>query len=134
MSEYYTPDISEFHVGFEFEEFGHNGTREKVWFPKVLTLDELQWNRDGNDGPFDSSLAKYRVKCLDREDCLALGLEEIVWDNNSGYFKKDAYTIGIHSGFFTHISQIDYGNQIVRFSGNIKNKSELKRLMKQIGI
>ena len=130
---YYMPTIDEFHDGFEyeiFEDFDHYP--EKSWHKQV-------YGEDGNDfeniGFVDEhSLPRIRVKRINKEDCLSLGLELKVWDNGGGYFKKGNYTIGIYgTDLFCTVSQNDYGNDIIRFSGDLKNKSELKRILQQTG-
>lgn len=132
-SSYYTPTIDEFHNGFEyeiFEDFDHYP--EKSWHKQVF----------GNDGDnpesmgyvYANNLHLLRVKHIDKEDCLSLGLELKIWDNGSGYFQRGNYTIGIYgTDLFCTVSQNDYGNNIMRFSGDLKNKSELKRILEQVG-
>lgn len=132
-SAYYTPTIDEFHHGFEYEIFEDwDVQKEKTWHKQVFGQDGDDQERLGY--VHASNLEMFRVKYIDREDCLSLGLEEKIWDNGSGYFQKGNYTIGIHGvGFFCTVSQNDYGNNIIRFSGDLKNKSELKRVLQQVG-
>lgn len=133
---YYTPNIEEFHVGFEYEYW--NNTTDK-WCSTVL----------GN-GPISLFFAdylgidepdKYRVKYLDRKDIESL---------NFKYIKTQP---GLNEDFFEYIKQsneyyleFDYDTKYLRiyfsleegdstiFAGIIKNLSELKKLMKQLNI
>lgn len=131
---YYTPTIEEFHVGFEYE---YNNSAELIsgsWVPTSLLVDECSGTFAELDGDEDLS-KRFRVKYLDQEDCKSLGFKEILWDNGSGYFTFKNYTLGVYlTGLFCTISQNDNGNTIMRFSGDVKNKSELKKLMLQLEI
>ena len=132
-SAYYTPDIEEFHHGFEYEIFEDwRVQEEKTWHKQVFGQDGDDQERLGY--VHASNLKMFRVKHIDREDCLLLGLKEKIWGNGGGYFEKGNYTIGIYgTGLFCTVSQNDYGNNIMRFSGYLKNKSELKRVLQQVG-
>lgn len=80
-----------------------------------------------------------RVKCLDREDIKSLG-----WDHEEGSFRiKDAFqgNFLLKPLIIQDIIQCCYflvtdenGKTIQSFRLFIKNKSELKHLMKQLGI
>ena len=137
-SAFYTPTIDEFHVGFEFE-FLNN--KEKIFF---VTEEGNKWLK--TEMPFIGVLSELknirklildkqvRVKHIDKDDCISLGLKLKVWDNGSGYFEIGNYTIGIYgTDLFCTVSQNDYGNNIIRFSGDLKNKTELKRILRQVG-
>lgn len=137
-SAFYTPAIEEFHVGFEFE-FLNN--KQKIFF---VTEEENKWLK--TEMPFIGVLSELKnirklildkqvkVKRIDKDDCISLGLKLKVWDNGSGYFEIGNYTIGIYgTDLFCTVSQNDYGNNIIRFSGDLKNKTELKRILRQVG-
>lgn len=124
-SPYYTPQVDEFHIGFEYEICSND--HADIWEKSVF---------DGTErfDVIESQSSLFRVKHIDKEDCLSLGLELKIWDNGSGYFQKGNYTIGIYgTGLFCTVSKNDYGNNIMRFSGDLKNKSELKRILEQVG-
>jgi len=74
-----------------------------------------------------------RVKYLDKEDIESLGFEQS--KEEASLFNKGDYWIcfteGVHHLEIT--LQVDNINDTV-FSGIVKNKSELKRVLKQIGI
>lgn len=130
-SAYYTPTVDEFHSGFEFEMDAGTGWCNQI-FPNPW------WNDGGMGGikTLENCIKgeNVRVKRIDKEDCLSLGLELKIWHNGSGYFQKGNYTIGIYgTDLFCTVCQNDYGNNIIRFSGDLKNKSELKRILQQTG-
>jgi len=158
---YYTPKIEEFHVGFEYEihlmSVGglvvlDSQTKEinrisepdiKVWEPTVYnndivfgrTLDNIQQLINNN---------QIRVKYLDQEDIESLGFilkhtSIDLWFERPGVFlRDDGYHLkNIKLNYGTHDQRLklvfDYtaGETQVHFEGQIKNKSELKRLLKQ---
>ena len=129
MSKYYTPEIEEFHIGFEYE-----------W--KCYST-ETDWTKsmcDKSMNPLDTDcqrINKYRVKYLDEEDIESLGFTRLLAniytlkDKVKGpirlqYFENDNYL----AVFYPEYSNT--GTQL--FQGVIKNKSELIRLLKQLEI
>lgn len=132
-SAYYTPTVDEFHVDFECE--WQSKIRNESWNKQICDADLVniaygEFEHADEDEPFSE---QFRVKYIDKEDCISLGLELKIWDNGSGYFTKGNYTIGIYvTDLFCTVSQNDFGNNIMRFSGNLKNKSELKRVLRQV--
>ena len=134
MSEYYTPSIEEFHVGFEFEKleglewFSHNIPPHY----RVFSLGD--------------ELTNYRVKYLDKEDIESLGFtynsKSIdLWFYKEGNFDLGSWTAykiilqyGLHDNRLRMYADDPGNGDYVLFVGIIKNKSELKVLMKQIGI
>lgn len=132
-NKYYIPSIEEFHVGFEYEEL-EMGSKEK--FNKTI-LDE--W--DGLSGYIDGTTDLYeiargrkkvRVKYLDKEDIESLGFE--VYDKYEDHFIKDN-TVIHYRNEAGELYPIDIfiGKQSYMFM-RIKNKSELKILLKQLNI
>ena len=124
-SKYYTPSTEEFHVGFEYEEF----VKRKGWMP--VTLKDLEsWNL--NSEGFCIDYDDYRVKYLDREDIESLGWE-LGWKMG---LNEDSFTYKDNQLYWQDnqwIQIYDWDSKII-FQGTIKNKSELKRLLKQLGI
>jgi hypothetical protein len=135
-NKYYTPAIEEFHVGFEYEQSSIKMVAPKKWSKEIFYL---------NNGHID--IVKYgdldkntRVKYLDKEDIESLGF--IGQEANTVYFKKDKYRL-VHWLASNEIGRdisiyesYDGGTQeeaLVR-KVIIKNKSELKKLLKQLGI
>ena len=140
-AKYYTPKAEEFHVGFEYERKDEDENWVRSVFPdryvtgydkwKITSLVEVVYDylTDGEN---------CRVKHLDRED-----IEELGWKaetKNGGYYKinKDGvfYWLSFelfYEGLGRNI-EINGSGDFPSFDGHIKNKSELKRLMVQLGI
>jgi hypothetical protein len=138
---YYTPDISEFHVGFEYETKTISSHDE--WIPVVIAstihteslcgtyIDDWELELVDTD--------ETRVKYLDRKDVESLGWsvrrEPYRWQ-----FFKDNYYLSCDMYTSTDpfpkgsIKIIDRKDDQCIFLGYIKNKSELKRLMQQLNI
>lgn len=115
---YYTPSIEEFHVGFEFEY-----THKDDWFQNII-LDPQEINDFFNDDSIE-----IRVKYLDNEDIESLGFKYIM-TSYDGYYEKKDITLG-----FAYDGRIQIkSNECFIFLGFIKNKSEFKILLKQLGI
>jgi hypothetical protein len=142
-NKYYIPEIEELYIGLDCEIYGQNTNKlirniswhpVKVWYgPEISKLvGILQCNK----------LIKthhIRLKYLDREDIESLGFD---LDQKT----KDGYCF-IYGNMFSgdyilttkDFKTIDITNMIgnkndISFSGIIKNKSELKKLMKQLNI
>jgi len=151
---YYTPDISEFHVGFEYEYKSFDSWRK-------TTLEEEYTHRLDGDSPTDTEWNPFagwqslegifRVKYFDGEDVESLGWEQehiLDWDGGflAGYSfsveqdRVDTYYLYFNNEKICIYSSYCYdensGNTRCEFlfKGNIKNKSELKKLMKQLSI
>jgi hypothetical protein len=123
-SNYYTPNIEEFHVGFEYEAL-----HSKDWY---LAEAPYGWiNKEvnlvnNNLVLFYSAIDKgwIRVKHLDREDIESLEIDD-----------------SVHIEFYEFVSENE-PNIIIKpksiynpfFKGKIKNKSELKKILKMIGV
>lgn len=140
MKKYYTPDITEFYVEFEFE-YRNNSANEWVRYDDFRVGDIQRMNNQTH---------QYRVKHLDREDIESLGFKE---SSSFGYntFKREIVS-GDNSDEYKicYISDDEPTSVVVLkankawvlgtskwnpiFRGTIKNKSELKKLLKQLGI
>ncbi len=157
MSKYYTPEPEEFHYGFEFE---YSRSLDGGWVPTTYNEKRgLLGVRGKHVNPDE-----IRVKYLDKEDLESMGYKtfesEIIEDAISavknldgerdvhictsealfskGYVEGEISIymerpviegldiISIMNGC-THVSDL-------LFKGKIKNKSELKKLLKQLGI
>lgn len=135
-SKYYTPDISEFHVGFKYE---YKNSTNNIWYPQIF-------NRGIGFQEYPN-LEDCRVKYLDQEDIKSFGFGISMGCNEyEQYSNKD-------SNVFLHIQHsnkkctifkstkrdkdlnmpIIKGSDIV-FEGIIKNKSEFRVLLKQLRI
>lgn len=132
---YYTPTIEEFHIGFEYEVLIN-----REW--KQVSIDDSERLSYFMFHTTNESLQKdpivIRVKYLDKEDIESLG-----WiPDSSGFDKYWSKIIDIKDGSDWQINYqfennfltiYDWSSEI-RFRGFIKNKSELKVLLKQLGI
>ena len=133
MEKYYIPELEEFHVGFEIELYS---VEEGCW-GKYILKDTDKPSDFLNDINFDNC----RVKNLNQEDIESLGWEVLQQEENwvikFKHFEKktskntflefysDSNVVVINNGEW-------YEDNITWFSGVIKNKSELKKLIKQI--
>jgi hypothetical protein len=122
---YYTPSIEEFHVGFEFEVNCDND-----WIKESLYS-----NEQVNVLPFMNT-NNIRVKYLDKEDIENLGFtcEQKPlgsWDKGEFWVKNKE---GVVLMDFDILDKINPEIGFPGISFVIKNKSELKRLLKQLGI
>lgn len=135
---YYTPDIGEFKIGFEFE------VNEEKW--QRMTVDEYMQLR-----ALKSQINKghIRVKHLNKEDIESLGFsymgieEKTILGEPVEMFHSDNLMLGFYpqsnrvSTYTKDPSKCEIyckTNQDTRRSGliRINNKSELKKLMEQV--
>ena len=141
-NKYYTPTIDEFHVGFEYEAFINNS-----WQSKVMNdyEDIIYFLFDMNAKTWLSiNEGIVRVKYLDKEDLESLGFikSKPRWHQHWNDFYKvyDSYSCNIRVNNIRNKTSISIHtisiNNITKclFIGTIKNKSELKVLLKQLGI
>jgi hypothetical protein len=161
-NKYYTPEIEEFCIGFEYEHLA----KRYLWYlnglgPKDEWLKETFSGGGGQDGETEvyelDHLIKdeaVRVKHLNREDIESFGWKDNeVHTGHAGehyWIEKAVMKHGNRSQFEElHLIHQPYNGWVliwqvmrltigdsdsVRFSGVIKNKSELKRILKQIGV
>ena len=119
IEKYYTPTIEEFHVGFECEM----NTTPNNWVKASITLIHFQylnkWLQEG----------LIRVKYLDRENIESLGFRQC---ESFFYSTKGDYRIYSELERIYQIEDLIYAKTL--FSGEIRNKSELSRLLKQLEI
>jgi hypothetical protein len=128
---YYTPSLEEFHVGFEYQYKTCNEINNNLdW--KKRTMDFMDMCDIGLEINNDPKIAwQYRVKYLDKEDIESLGFKFSELFGYVGYSHciLPSYTL---SHFYEIVMHDDPTN--VKFFGEIKNKSELKVLLKQLQI
>ena len=157
---YYTPSIEEFYIGFEFEFYSVEGNllhrKDDVTEWKSDKCDEDWLNILCSDYEHEDETIHehYRVKYLNSKDLTELGFEEEYVPNC--YTEDDDIQLGyalylneddciiLHYGDKTrlvgivkqHVYNQHSGNWTANelFKGTIKNKSELIKLMKQLGI
>lgn len=132
-NKYYTPEVEELHIGFEYEIAYRNPGFEKGKIFDGANLDWLIEHLKNNKN------AEVRVKYLDIEDVESLGWikrETLGYSFNDEFFMlfgmlKSVYGI---RRYLSIVQGKDPKTAVIRFSGDIKNKSELKHLMQQLGI
>lgn len=127
-SKYYTPEIEEFHVGFEYGSLENirDASGRTSWNSWIIKNAPTRLSGI-HDIYFKGKENKLRVKHLDREDIEGFGF---VVGSGSKDFEKGEYQLELFDSI-VHISK-SYG-EVVLFHGAIKNKSELKKILKQIG-
>jgi hypothetical protein len=139
ISKYYTPSLDEFHFGFECEMTGHEMPPQ--WHKHIVNINTFnEWLFKGNP----KIGAAFRVKYLDKEDIESLGF---IYKENRGmsehngvmFIKKDPLFEKANFTIRYWVTTGAYRLRIERisgclFEGNIRNKSELKVLLKQLGI
>ena len=125
QNKYYTPDISEFHVGFEYECSSDKG---ELWYSVII--EQLKDYLTLED---DLRYDLVRVKYLDKEDIEGLGFEHVgsLWFKDINNFKIRKWKDRELDIYKHYIS--DNEDQLI-FRGSIKNKSELVKLLKQLGV
>lgn len=155
-NKYYTPSIEEFHVGFEFEYFDNGEwNKNKLDFDDIVSPPGLD---DNSTQPFYwksyiNLKGRFRVKNLDQSDIEELFIPLGFYKDpnpfsgccyiNGSYLESNSISVSLEPE--TNLLQITRYNYFIRsngreytssnlFYGLIKNKSELKRLMKQLGI
>ena len=142
MDKYYTPEISEFFVGFEYETSYLQDY--DTWKKEILEEDDAGYFQSIYSG--DAIPTEFRVKYLDKEDIESLGWK-VFSDYGAGIefkfedkwklvkvkyegltYSKNEIRIFENNSIFGE----DYTSRL--FIGNIKNKSELIKLLKQLQI
>jgi len=163
LNKYYTPEIEELYIGFECEHTTNMSAFEiddidRIYHSPLIIhelCDYITWS-------LEDGLDKFvRVKYLDQEDIESLGFVErlknqwIGWKDyvkdiinpEYEYFMRvtlhtprmgDLYKIYVHRYLQNERDDIDglinYGESERIYKGLIKNKSELKSLLKKLNI
>lgn len=150
---YYGPNIEEFHVGFEYEIFEDwDVEKEKTWQKQVYGNDQRNPERLEYVG---ETMSKFRVKYLSKESIEELGFKDTKTVHGTvDIFSSKLNTprgesIGllynyesnwclIFAGEFEVTEWEEENNQFIingnLFAGFIKNKSELKKILKMLEI
>lgn len=136
---YYTPELEEFHIGFEYETADIGDDWSIIGWDKVIFSKEINIYNISNFIPLQ------RVKYLDEQDVrdsLKIVLPTSSYSENKRYFTVQApgslgywvdIVIDIRFGWKDVIIKGKRGDEEeYLFRGKIKNKSELIRLLKQI--
>ena len=133
---YYTPQLEEFGIGFEFEYQNKMGR----WVR--MKMDRLDFRVEPTMTlQYSLSLHKerFRVKYLDASDAMSMGYSKI--DNDEDIYEdKRGLRIYISNDRYVNIL-IPKGSSIcgegmyrALFIGRLKNKSELIKILKMIGL
>ena len=123
---YYTPDIEEFCIGFELEYLGDRDEYNNKWHKlKISNSNDLDFVINGK--PSD----RFRVKYLNQEDIKSLGFKDIknnIFESTKDNYLSLTYFKG-NKGWY-----LNYGENESEFAfvGWIKNKFELKKLLRQL--
>ena len=150
-TKYYTPEIEEFHFGFEFEEEFKNPNWNKLCKPAIDVWEYIKLKLDTSHSISriigKIKINKVRVKYLDKEDIESLFNPLDVFDFKETDTKSLLFDIlGNDKRHNTKITFCYVYTKVkwlmiynkkteeVRFSGFIKNKLELKKLLKQLDI
>ncbi len=125
-NKYYTPEIEEFHVGFEYEYKRYDGK----WIYQVFDKGHLENEFDIYD--------KFRVKHLDQEDIESFGWIHCGGKMSPGalqhYSKGEALMTHVENNNELNIYLEAYDYDSCMFEGIIKNKSELRKVLSMLGI
>lgn len=136
---YYTPTIDEFYVGFEYEVFEKGSKLESNAFTFIPHNEEDKYFKFKYPDPFYGynldklfQQKQLKVKYLDQEDIESLGWVKISVKNN--LYKYKDYTLIFKNSHVDIFIYGDWDGEENCFSGVVKNKSELKKLMRMLEI
>tara|TARA_R110002074_G_scaffold366532_1_gene540490 strand:- start:74 stop:514 length:441 start_codon:yes stop_codon:yes gene_type:complete len=137
-NKYYVPDIEEFYVGFNYESLQDPRLPDEDDSWERNTIED-EWDLKTFIGYYCVTHIELRIKHLDREDIESLGFTHVA----SGWYN---YTLAITIPHWTDLKLRTWkDNEVIitgfrgdeegiLFQGTLKNKSELKKLMNQLGI
>ena len=131
-NKYYTPSLDEFYIGFECEKYGtyFNGSKPIYEYRRHIMCED----------DFDilsCYSTQYRVKHLDKQDLVELGFNpvkgvEVNMCNKQIYYKDQWCSVVFNYDRITDI--VIQKNSFPVFNGVVKNKSELIKVLKMLGI
>lgn len=139
-NKYYTPDKSEYHIGFEYQSLTDPRQPEKdiAWSDEELRTEVDMMNVFKY--MIEDDFMEHRCKFLDKEDISEIGFEASFDEPDEWFhkFKGDNDTQLYFDDKETNLElgigiSIYHETQMV-FSGYIKNKSELKFILTLLGI
>lgn len=138
-NKYYTPELHEFHIGFQYEAKSNgnyvyiNKHDEPNW--KLQTFSGGFLNDEGSEvDAIEKELKNnnIRVKHLDREDIESFGFVKHKTIDN--YWKLNEHVLRLKNSKISIYIYDEYTIDRLIFEGTIKNKSELRKLMQQLNI
>lgn len=146
---YYIPTIEEFYVGYEFEikerfADGTVKTQEDFdnakWIKSIFKVGDCPYiERALNGRNRENGICGIRVKCLDREDVQELGFKDDGYEFTK-YCKDYPDRYSSNKGVYVHALFCENGMFAIYYSpetlfeGFIRNKSELKKILKMLNI
>ena len=141
MDKYFSPTIEELlteviNNGDVYGFVYNTDTLLKIKFdlPIENSLKYFIENGNKNNEIYSLNLDIYKLKCLDRDDIESMGFIEVIHSYGSLY-KKGNFTIEYaYDNVRIVIREIKEQNTTQLFQGIIKNKSELKFILKTLGI
>lgn len=146
-SKYYTPTIEEFHIGFEFEYKSKNDDWNKIDYDNWMHPREDKYLKHCTESELLRSFNfidqcikrnELKVKYLDKEDIESLGFDNYQppYEYDHTWYYKGSRDPKIKVWFNGEIPTVRIYSSYpaIQFNGNIKNKSELKRLLQQLNI
>ncbi len=126
-NKYYPPELNEFCVGFEYEQEEYDGTYTKL---TLSEKDSLEYISDHSD--------EFRVKYLDRGDVEECGFTFLKKDWGNDVYEKPVYKTGKLTLYLERTYVIilckDGEYDVTLFRGNIKNKTEFKKVIKMLWV
>jgi len=140
INKYYTPDITEFKVGFKYEYYSDYA---KIWKSYILKLDDYKSTQMSESWFIEEvlELKNIRVKHLDKEDIESLGWE-LITEQIKDYshwcffkFNQVELHVQLNNKYFPRKLNInDKHHQIGNLHIDCKNYNELQIIMKQLNI
>lgn len=142
MNRYYTPDIEEFHVGFEYATYWNDNKLRHpfgYWRENIFSQDDLQ---NAQSWALRLKRGDFKVRFLERSD-----IESSEWYYKGGqmikggksYFSNQNNTIGItlrpdfykdhHSSVHIYELKPEGGIRDTIFSGKVKNRTKFKEII-----
>lgn len=131
-SKYYTPNIEEFHVGFEYNVIDRAGYHSVVLTDTMLSQNLIFATGQVNFYSWvkgELGKGNIQVKYLDKEDIESLGFIQTDFET---YNKDGIEIIWWSKESKTNLIVMDHPEFL--FKGEIKNKSELKKVLQMIGV
>lgn len=139
MGKYYTPTLEEIHVGLECE--WQSKIRGEAWNKQVFDVDLVSiaydtLEHDDIEEPFSD---QFRIKYLDENDLIELGWEfDSVVEGDYFYVRGNMiegnYFLTTQDYRFFYINPGAGVKKDESFVGQVKNKTEMKKLMEMLNI
>jgi len=144
-NKYYTPELSEFHIGFEYEYnpslielnlwYLDNNNNSNKWYSESFTAGNvLEGESEITEIQRLIESKAIRVKYLDLQDLEDLGFVKTDIGVFKNCYKKDSFVItNMEEYESNHVLDLStYINKMARiFRASIRNKSELIKLLAQ---